>query len=73
MIKDRLDTHQDELNAVYWLAMRATGERIAWASLQKKFAMLAARVEALVASDADAELIDCAFMYFAPYNSEPLR
>ena len=46
-IKDRLDTHQDELNVVSGLAMRATGERVAWASLQKQFAKLVARVEAL--------------------------
>lgn len=46
-IKDRLDAHQDELNVVLGLAMRATGERVAWASLQKQFAKLVVRVEAL--------------------------
>lgn len=47
VIKDRLEQHQDELTVVSGLAMRATGERLAWASLQKQFAKLAARVEAL--------------------------
>ena len=47
VIKDRLEQHQDKLTVVSGLAMRATGERVAWASLQKQFAKLAARVEAL--------------------------
>lgn len=33
-IKDRLDQHQDELSVVSGLAMRATGERVASASMQ---------------------------------------
>jgi hypothetical protein len=46
-IKDRLEHHQDELNVVSGLAMRATGERVAWASLQSQLKKLAARIEAL--------------------------
>lgn len=46
-IKDRLDLHQDELSVVSGLAMRATGERVAWASLQAQLRKLAARIEAL--------------------------
>jgi hypothetical protein len=46
-IKDRLEHHQDELNVVSGLAMRATGERIAWASVQKRLDKLAVRIEAL--------------------------
>ena len=33
-IRDRLDHHQDELDVVLGLAMRATGERVAWASVR---------------------------------------
>lgn len=47
VVKDRLEQHQDELTVVSGLAMRATGERAAWASLQKQLAKLAARVEVL--------------------------
>ena len=46
-IKDRLEHHQDELDVVSGLAMRATGERVAWASLQGQLKKLAARIEAL--------------------------
>jgi len=46
-IKERLDHHQDELNVVSGLAMRATGERVAWASVQSQLNKLAARIEAL--------------------------
>ena len=46
-IKDRLDHHQDELSVVSGLAMRATGERVAWASVQAQLKKLAARIEAL--------------------------
>lgn len=46
-IKDRLEYHQDELNVVSGLAMRATGERIAWSSVQSQLNKLAARIEAL--------------------------
>ena len=42
-IKDRLEHHQDELDVVSVLAMRATGERVAWASLQGQLKKLAAR------------------------------
>jgi hypothetical protein len=47
VIKDRLEDHQDELNVVSGLAMRATGERVAWASVQSQLKKLAARIEAL--------------------------
>ena len=47
MIKNRLDHHHDELNAVSGLAMRATGERVAWASVQGQIEKLAARIGAL--------------------------
>ena len=47
-IRDRLDHHQDELDVVSELAMRATGERVAWASVQAQLRKLAARIEALV-------------------------
>lgn len=46
-IKDRLEHHQDELNVVSGLAMRATGERVAWAGIQSQLNKLAARIEAL--------------------------
>jgi hypothetical protein len=46
-IQDRLEHHEDELNVVSGLAMRATGDRVAWSSLQKQLAKLAARVEVL--------------------------
>ena len=46
-IKDGLEHHQDELNVVSGLAMRATGERVAWASMQNQLNKLAARIEAL--------------------------
>ena len=46
-IKDRLDHHQDELSVVSGLAMRATGERVAWASVQAQLRKLTARIEAL--------------------------
>jgi hypothetical protein len=42
-----LDHHQDELNVVSGLAIRATGERMAWASVQSQLNKLAARIEAL--------------------------
>jgi hypothetical protein len=47
VIKDTLGHHQDELNVVSGLAMRATGERIAWASVQSQLNKLAARIDAL--------------------------
>ncbi len=46
-IKDRLEQHQNELDVVSGLAMRATGERVAWASLQGQIKKLSARIEAL--------------------------
>jgi hypothetical protein len=46
-IRERLDQHQDELNVVSGLAMRATGERVAWGSVQAQLRKLAARIEAL--------------------------
>jgi BMFP domain-containing protein YqiC len=46
-IKDKLEHHNDELTVVSGLAMRATGERIAWASMQNQLKKLAARIEAL--------------------------
>jgi hypothetical protein len=46
-IRDQLDQHQDELTVVSGLAMRATGERVAWASLQAQLRKLTARSEAL--------------------------
>ena len=46
-IKDGLDHHQDELSVVSGLAMRATGERVAWANLQAQLRKLTARIEAL--------------------------
>ena len=46
-IKDRLEHHQNELDVVSGLAMRATGERVAWASVQGQLKKLAARIEAL--------------------------
>lgn len=46
-IRDRLDHHQDELDVVSGLAMRATGERVTWASVQAQLKKLAARIEAL--------------------------
>lgn len=46
-IRDRLDQHRDELNLVSGLAMRATGERVAWASVQAQLRKLTARIEAL--------------------------
>ena len=50
-IKDRLDHHQDELSIVSGLAMQATGERVARASLQAKIRKLTARIEALEYQD----------------------
>ncbi|MGD9868501.1 MAG: hypothetical protein AB7I59_12580 [Geminicoccaceae bacterium] len=50
-IKNRLDHHQDELSVVSGLAMRATGERVAWASVQAQLRKLAARIEALERQD----------------------
>lgn len=46
-IRNQLDHHQEELNVVSGLAMRATGERIAWASVQAQLKKLTARIEAL--------------------------
>jgi hypothetical protein len=46
-IRERLDQHQDELNVVSGLAMRATGERVAWGSVQAQLRKLTARIEAL--------------------------
>lgn len=46
-IERRPEHHRDELNMVSGRALRATGERVAWAGLQKQFVKLAARVEAL--------------------------
>lgn len=46
-IRDRLDQHQDELSVVSGLAMRATGERVAWGSVQAQLKKLTARIEAL--------------------------
>ena len=46
-IRDRLDHHQDELHVVSGLAMRATGEHDAWASVQAQLKKPAARIEAL--------------------------
>lgn len=50
-IRNQLDHHQDELNVVSGLAMRATGERIAWASVQAQLNKLAAQIEALERRD----------------------
>lgn len=50
-IRNQLDHHQEELNVVSGLAMRATGERIAWASVQAQLKKLAARIEALERQD----------------------
>lgn len=50
-IKDRLDHHQDELNVVSGLAMRATGERVAWVGMQAQLRKLTARIEALEQRD----------------------
>jgi BMFP domain-containing protein YqiC len=47
VIKDRLEHHQDELNVVSGLALRATGERVAWARVQSQLKKLATRIEAL--------------------------
>lgn len=47
VIKGTLEHHHDELNVVSGLAMRATGERVAWASVQSQLNKLAARIEAL--------------------------
>lgn len=46
-IQGQLDHHQDELNVVSGLAMRATGERVAWTSVQSQLNKLLARIEAL--------------------------
>lgn len=46
-INDQLDHHQDELSTVSGLALRATGERVAWASFQAQLRKMAARIEAL--------------------------
>ena len=46
-IRDGLDQHQDELNVVSGLAMRATGERVGWSSVQAQLRKLTARIEAL--------------------------
>ena len=46
-IRDRLDHRQDELAVVSGLAMRATGERVVWASVQPQLRKLAAQLEAL--------------------------
>ena len=40
-IKRRLDHHHDELNVVSGLALRATGERIAWSTVQSQLNRLA--------------------------------
>ena len=45
-IKDRLDHHQDELSVVSGLGVRATGGRVAWASLQSRLRKLTAQIEA---------------------------
>lgn len=50
-IRSQLDHHQDELNVVSGLAMRATGERIAWSSVQAQLKKLTARIEALERQD----------------------
>jgi hypothetical protein len=47
VIKERLEYQHDELNVVSGLAMRATGEPVAWASVQSQLNKLAARIEAL--------------------------
>lgn len=46
-IEARLEHHNDELNVVSGLAMRATGERVAWATVQSQLNKLAARIDAL--------------------------
>ncbi|MFO1046335.1 MAG: hypothetical protein U1E52_00295 [Geminicoccaceae bacterium] len=46
-IKEGLDHRLDELSVVSSLAMRATGERDAWASIQAQLRKLTARVEAV--------------------------
>jgi hypothetical protein len=46
-IKDGQNDHRDELNVVSGLAIRATGERVAWGSVQSQLRKLAARIEAL--------------------------
>jgi hypothetical protein len=46
-IKDRLEHRHDELHVVSGLATRATGERVAWASVQSQLNKLTAHVEAL--------------------------
>lgn len=45
-IRSQLDHHRDELDVVSGLAMRATGERVAWASVQRQLTPNAARTEA---------------------------
>lgn len=45
--RDRLDHHQEELDVVSGRAMRATGERVVWASVQAQLRNLAARLAAL--------------------------
>ena len=47
VIRDTLEHHHDELNVVSGLAMRATGERVAWVSVQSEFRKPAARIEVL--------------------------
>lgn len=46
-IMDRLDHHQEELVAISGSAMRATGEHLAWASVQSQLRKPTARIEAL--------------------------
>jgi hypothetical protein len=46
-IEAKLGEHADELNVVSGLAMRATGERVAWATVGRQLKALLARVEAL--------------------------
>ena len=51
-IRDRLvDHHQGEPNVVSGLAMRASGECVAWASMQAQHKKLVARTKALERQD----------------------
>jgi hypothetical protein len=46
-IRNQLDHHRDELDVVSGLAMRVTRERVAWASVQRQLAKLAAHIKVL--------------------------
>jgi hypothetical protein len=46
-IEKRLGERQDKLNVVSGLAMRATGQRIAWGALSRQIRRIEARLTAL--------------------------